>query len=342
MSISKLLAGTAGFGLLALGGVALVPTQAAAECSGLGCIFGNRDAAPQPQQTPQEAQAIRDSDKAARADAAADTVAPGGAKTAADATTAAPKKVAKPVHVVTITADAPEMGRLKSLAAALPKEKIKIVTAKADGAAPRTDFTVSTTLEQSHGDEGAKLFTEQMHIVAGGGIHSVADLRGKVVSFGPEKSPGQMAARKAFEALDVKVQETPLEIDNALDGLSTGDVAAVVMLAPQPIARLKSVTAPGLHLVSWPESGTLPEGAVAATIDPAAYPGLARSGETIRAMGVDATLVMSAKGAKDGAAKTFLKALSDHSATLSKRGFDLLKADLDSRKARHLASADHS
>ncbi len=136
------------------------------------------------------------------------------------------------------------------------------------------------------------------------------------------------------------MKETPLDLDNAIDGLATGDVDAVVMLAPQPIDRLKSVSTPGVHLLSWPEGSSLPNGASAATIDAAAYPRLAKPGETIRAMGVDATLTISARGAKQVAAKTFLKALSLHSEALTKRGFDLLKADLDSRAGRRLASAD--
>lgn len=353
-----LLAGVACFGLC----VGLVGDAAAEEaapapqqgCSGLSCLFGSGQGQRQP--TAAETKALQDNQRAAEAEGAGNAAskgrskraASGNAKTGAPATKTADAsdddakaKPKKAVHTVTIAAEGSELKKLQGLAAALPKEKVKIVKVRGDGT-PKTDFTISNALEPAADGEKAKLFTEQLHIVAGGTVKSVADLNGKVVSFGPDKSPGQLAARKAFEALNVKVNETPLDVDNALDGLSSGDVDAVVMLAPQPIDRLKTVQAEGVHLVAWPEGGTLPSGATAATIDASAYPGLAKPGETIRAVGVDALLTMSARGSKQGAAKSFLKSLSDNAAALTKRGFDLLKADLATRQARHLASVDKS
>lgn len=235
---------------------------------------------------------------------------------------------ARPVHVVTIAADPAEMSRLKRLASALPKEKIKLVKLH-EGAKSQADFAVATSLDAPRGDEAAqaKLFSEQLHILAGPAIKNVADLKGKVVSFGPDKSPGQAAARRAFEAMGVKVQETPLDVDNALDGLATGDVAAVVLLAPQPFERLTRVSAPGVHLIAWPEGVAPPEGASVSTIPATAYPTLAHPGEPIRTMSVDALLTISAKGSKQAAAKGFLKTLNHNSDLLAKHGFDLLKAE---------------
>jgi TRAP-type uncharacterized transport system substrate-binding protein len=179
-----------------------------------------------------------------------------------------------------------------------------------------------------------------MHVIAGGAIHTLADLEGKVVSFGPDNGPSQAAARKAFEALNIHVKETPLDLDNALDGLSTGDIDAVVILAPQPFDRLKTISAPGLHLVSWPDNGSVPEGASPAIIEATAYPKLESPGVPVKTIAVDALLTLNSRAAKQGAAKLFLKDLSQNSETLTKRGFDLLKADLESRKDRRLASAD--
>ena len=245
----------------------------------------------------------------------------------------------KPKPVVTIAAEGGEIARMKTMIAAMPNEKIKIVAAP--NANANTDFAIRTAFDPRQGGaEEAKLFTEQMHVVAGGAIHSLDELKGKVVSFGPDHSPSQVAARKAFEGLGIAVKETPLDLDNALDGLATGDIDAVVVLAPQPVTRLKTLSAPGLHLVAWPQGASVPEGAVAAWIDGGDYPALAKSGEAIAAIGVDAVLTMRPKGARAPAAKAFLTALSQHSGTLSKRGFDLLKADLDSRTDRRVASVE--
>jgi hypothetical protein len=251
--------------------------------------------------------------------------------------------VAKParkiVHALTIAADEAQASRLKALTGVVPGQPVKIVKAQAAAA----DFTVKAALPPASDTpkaRDAKLFTEQLHIIANDKIARVEDLRDRVVSFGTEGSAGQDAARKAFQALGVPVKETPLDLDNALDGAATGDVDAVVVLAPQPFDRLKGASRSGLHLLSWPETGALPAGAVDTTISADAYPGLVKPGETIRAVGVDAVLHLSTTGAKQPATKRFLSALAQHSANLSKRGFDLLKADLDSRAGSRVASAE--
>lgn len=248
------------------------------------------------------------------------------------------KPVAKRVPTVTIAADGPEIRRLEALAASLPRTHVHIV---ATGSGKVSDFTVAPAVDGATSREKARLFTEQLHVVAGPGVHSLRDLAGKVVSFGADKSPAQAAARKAFASLGVNVKETPLELDNALDGIATGDVAAAVVLAPQPdrrLARLKITS--GLHLVSWPEAVAVPDGASVTSIPCSAYPGLIKPGDSVRAVGIEAALDASGRGEAGPAAKAFLTALSQHSATLSKRGFDLLKADLEARNERRVASAE--
>ena len=289
------------------------------DCSGIMCLF-HRDAQPQPQ----PAQAP---DPAATAPSAT-----------ADAEPVAKRKPkAKPVATVTIAADPAEAARLKPIAAAVSRPHVRIVDAKEGQGA---DFSLATSLDQGGGTEKARLFPEAMHVLAGAKIQSFDDLKGKNVSFGADGSAGQAVARKAFEAAGVKVAETPLELDNALDGLATGDIDAVVVVAPQPDARLSKLHAPTLHLVAWPQAATLPEGASATTIDAQAYPGLAKADPAkpdakVAALAVDAVLVESPKGAHQPAAKAFLGALTHHAAALGKRGFVLLQADSGRRVANN-------
>ena len=282
------------------------------ECSGLMCLF-HRDPAPQPQ-------------PAAAPDG-------GAAPATADAADPAPKAKpkAKPVAVVTIAADPAEAARLKPIAAAVSRPRVKIVDAKAGEA----DFSLATSLDQRGGAEKARLYPEAMHVIAGDKVHSLDDLEGRNVSFGAEGSAGQTVARKAFAAAGVKVAETPLDLDNALDGLATGDIDAVVVLAPQPDARLTKLHAPKLHLVAWPQAATLPDGASATTIDAQVYPGFAKPADKVAALAVDAVLVESPKGAHQPAAKAFLGALTHHAAVLGKRGFALLEADAGRRVANN-------
>lgn len=262
---------------------------------------------------------------------------PGADKLAASSAKKRPLKAAKATPVVSIAADGAEGARLKVLAAALPKTRVHIVAASGNAA----DFIVAPAFDGAAPSEKARLFTEQLHVVAGPGIRSFDDLKDKVVSFGPDKSPAQVAARRAFAALGLSVKETPLDLENALDGLATGDVAAAVVLAPQPDARLTRLkTTAGLHLVSWPDNVAAPAGASVTAIPGSFYPGLAKSNDSIRTLGIEAALDASGKGATSPAAKAFLAALSQHSAALSKRGFDLIKADLEMRNGSRVASAE--
>ena len=294
------------------------PQATADGCSGLMCVFAPSHPAPatpapQPVAAPTE-----------------DTITPPAASAVQV------KTKPKPVRALTISVDAAQAPRVRALAASMPKERIKVVT----GTDSDTDFAIATAFDPHKGAAKAKLFTETLHVVAGGSIRSLADLRGKLVSFGADRSASQAVARKAFQSLAIDVRETPLEVDNALDGLSTGDIDAVVILAPEPVENLKTIATPGLHLVAWPAGGSLPDGAATASIDGADYPRLAQPGDRIAALGVDAVLTVSPRAAHLPAAKTFLAALSQHSAALSRHGFDLLKADLDSREDRRVASVE--
>ncbi len=250
------------------------------------------------------------------------------------------RKAPKPPRpIITIAVPSAEMTRLKGLATALPQDRIRIVPTLDASEAVDADFTVSDALGAAGTHGKAKLFAEQLHIVAGEKTRTVADLAGKMVGIAGDGGSSD-AVRRAFAALDVKVKDTPLDLANALDGLATGDLDAVVVLAPQPVTQLENIKAPGLHLVSWPDQGSVPEGASLTSIEGDRYPSLTKPGETIRTVGVDAVLTMSAKGAKDPAARAFLGSLTQNATALSKHGFDRLKADNGQRSADQVASAD--
>ena len=248
-------------------------------------------------------------------------------------------KVRKPARApITIAAGPAETARLRGLAAALPRERFRIVPISEGSGPAGTDFVVVKAIGAAGADAKARLFTEQLHIVAGNRVRTTADLAGKVVGFVGNGEAERNAARQAFAALNMPVRDTSLDLANALDGLSTGDIDAVVVLAPQPVAQLETIKAAGLHLVPWPDGGAIPDGGTLSAIEGARYPSLAGAGETIRALGIDAVLTMSAKGAKDPAARAFLASLPQNAAALSRHGFDRLRVEVGKRGL--LASAE--
>ena len=109
---------------------------------------------------------------------------------------------------------------------------------------------------------------ELVRVVAGKSIQSIEDLRGKPVSFGLKGDPSEVVASQAFAGVGIKVQETPLDLENALDGVSTGDVAAVVLIGDKDVRRLDRLGATDLHLVSIPSYRPVPYGMQKAVIPP--------------------------------------------------------------------------
>ncbi len=294
----------------------------ATACSGLLCLFRPRgEAAQQP--------------AAAAAQAGGEVSATAAAATDGKPPAAAP---AREAPVVTIAADPADLPRLKSLAAIISRQRIRFVRLSRD----EGEFTVAPMLDDAAGSRTLRLYSEQMHVIAGPTVHSFADLRDKVVSFGPADGPARAIARRAFAALAVPVKETPLDDDNALDGLATGDIDAVVVLAPQPAARLARLRAPGLHLLAWPDGTAAPAGTSLAVVPAASYKNCAKPGDATRVLAVDAVLTLTAKGAKLPAARSLFASLNQRSAalvaSLVRHGFDRLGADLDARTGRRVAS----
>ena len=120
----------------------------------------------------------------------------------------------------------------------------------------------------------AKVKQADLHILATRDIGTVAQLSGRIVSFGPPGSLGEVNARRAFAALGIKVDETPLDFANAVDGLSTGDVAAVVTIEPQGSSRLKHLPGAAIHLLAVPSASAPPDGMRKAMIPARIYPAL--------------------------------------------------------------------
>ncbi len=253
------------------------------------------------------------------------------------------KDAAKSARPLIIVAEEGDAARLATIADVVHGWPLKVVAANDERAAPASAALVLRTGLQSaatkvSGSREVKLFTERLHVLAGPSITRMEDLRGRAVSFGPNGGRNQEAARKAFRALGIAVVETPLDVDNALDGVATGDLAALVLLAPAPVPRLKSISQSGLHLIAWPDGGALPAGAVATAIAADTYPNLA--GASVPALGVESVLALTPHGATLPSAKRFLDAVAQHAPALSKRGFELMAANRDRHDDRHVASAE--
>ena len=157
-----------------------------------------------------------------------------------------------------------------------------------------------TVVKRKHAVESGRR-NDIVRILAGTSIHSLDDIAGKQVSFGLYGDPHRTIARSLFSQLGIKAAETPLDIENALDGVATGDVAAVVMIGDHDLKTLRRLGRTDLHLLPIPAPTKLPTGMTAAVIPAAEMPTLTH-GQPIRTLAVapgavqiDRRLVASAK-----------------------------------------------
>jgi len=143
----------------------------------------------------------------------------------------------------------------------------------------------------------AKLFAEEIHVLARDGTGRLDDLDGKPVAVGPPGSAAEIAARDLFAAVGTKPVLVTAAGTEALARLRSGEVAAVVTLSGRPAAELAGIgPIEGLHLLPVPFAAGLQAEYYPASLPASAYPGLIAEGERIDTIAVGAVLVASAEG----------------------------------------------
>lgn len=163
---------------------------------------------------------------------------------------------------------------------------------------PGADLTVTSSLAMARNPAYAdkvvylaKLFTEELHALAGPGIARLEDLEGKPVHLGPPDSDSEAAARAFLQARGISVTPAGASFAGALTDVREGRIAAAFILAPKPFAPLAELRS-GDSLRFLP----LPYRTSDAVFHPAAlgageYPGLIGAGERVETVALDAILV---------------------------------------------------
>ena len=138
----------------------------------------------------------------------------------------------------------------------------------------------------------AKLFTEEVHIIARSDVTDIAQLEGKAVNLGEEGSGTEITGRLLLDALGVKFQERHLGEADAIAKLKSGEIAAVIVMAGKPapgLAYLKG--ADGLKLLPIPYTKDLEDSYYPATLTHDDYPELIADGQSVDTVSVCTVLV---------------------------------------------------
>jgi TRAP-type uncharacterized transport system substrate-binding protein len=113
-------------------------------------------------------------------------------------------------------------------------------------------------IAQNKIDYIAKLYDETFHILARREISNIGELADKPVSAGLPKSDSYVSAETVFHMLHIAPKWVYLDWQTSLSRLASGELAAIVMVAPKPSSLLREVAnASDLHFLLLPESEEL-------------------------------------------------------------------------------------
>ena len=124
---------------------------------------------------------------------------------------------------------------------------------------------------------GAKLYDEEIHILARREIGTIADLAGKPVNVDKQGGGTALTASVLFRSLNLKVEMVHDDQETALGRLSRGEIAALAYVAGKPVkllARLSEADAAGLKLLPVPLDPALLDTYLPARIGRDDYPAL--------------------------------------------------------------------
>lgn len=141
----------------------------------------------------------------------------------------------------------------------------------------------------------AKLYDEEVHVLARPEIARIEDLAGKPVNVDVRGSGTAMTASLVFDALGVQVSVRNDPQDTALEKLRRGDVAALVYVAGKPARLFNGIPAEsGLKLLPVPATPALLETYLPAEFRRTDYPALVPEGAPVETIAVGAVMAVYA------------------------------------------------
>jgi uncharacterized protein len=138
----------------------------------------------------------------------------------------------------------------------------------------------------------AKLFNEEVHLLARPDITSIEQLKGLKVNLDAKGSGTSYSMRDIFNALGIDVQEVSMNQAEAIEKVKSGEIAATALIAGKPVGSMAKLTrADGLHFVSIPYPKQLIDDYLPTTLTHDDYPELVPAGQSVDSVAVSAVLI---------------------------------------------------
>src|SRR6266446_257454 len=133
----------------------------------------------------------------------------------------------------------------------------------------------------------------ELHVLAKTDIHSLEDLRGKKVNFGPAGSGSSLTGTIVFQRLGVQVEQVLIDQQSALQKLQSGEVAALVRVIGKPVDFFTRIPPnSGLHLVPIPFTNTFADYYTLGEFETKDYPSLVAEGQKVDTIAVPTVLAV--------------------------------------------------
>ncbi len=137
----------------------------------------------------------------------------------------------------------------------------------------------------------ARLFNDEMHVIAPSDITDLRQLANRKVNFDVRGSGSNFTGRAIFQILNIPVEAVNVDQASALEMLRRGEIAAVVSVAAKPVGVVSGFKTGGkFHLVPVPYAQGIADRYFPATLSDADYPDLLAKGETINTIAVGTIL----------------------------------------------------
>jgi branched-chain amino acid transport system substrate-binding protein len=138
----------------------------------------------------------------------------------------------------------------------------------------------------------AKLYNEEVHVIAAKSIGRLADLDGKTVAVGSANGGTFVTAIAIFERLNIKPHFLYIEQRVALEMLKHGEIDAVVAVEGKPLQEIAQIAEENLHFVPVDYEKPLRDDYLPTQLSSEDYPNLIAAGHSIDTVAVPAVLAV--------------------------------------------------
>ena len=139
----------------------------------------------------------------------------------------------------------------------------------------------------------ARLYNEEMHVLAGPGIGRIQDISGKKVNFSDVGSGTQFSTRLIFELLGIKAEEVNMGQADGYQKVKSGEIAATVLIAGKPTGAFgKFKLEPGMTLLPVPYTEALEQDYLPTKLTSDDYPNLIQKGSTLDTIAIPSVLAV--------------------------------------------------